>query len=120
NAEAIDVRDRKSHDGRVFLHAFVRLRKTDAASPEATAFAHQIDLLADSAGTFEQLVALSRRVRAVEEQTTEKRARIDRLDAETRRQIDALRQEIWSPRTPLERVYRRLGKYWRTRAAREK
>lgn len=111
--EAIDVRDRRSQDGRVFVEAFVRHRKIEAVGPLAVAFAHQVDLLGEAAAALEQLVALSARVRAIEQQTAENGVRIERLQSDTERWMSALHQEIWYPRTPLERLYRRLGKYWR-------
>ena len=111
--EAIDVRDRRSHKGHVVLEAFVRLRRSDEPGAAVTAFAHQVDALAGAVAAAEELIALSARVQALERQTSEHGARIDRLTGETERRIEALRQEIWYPRTPFERVYRRLGKSWR-------
>jgi hypothetical protein len=121
--EAIQVWGCGSYKGSVFLNTFVRLRKSDDHGPANAAFVHQIDLLGQAAAAAEERLALMERVRALEKQATATRSSIDHVRDEIleessslREQLNVLREAVGSPRTPFERVYRRLSGVWRGRA----
>jgi hypothetical protein len=107
--EIVDIRDHDFHDGRVVLHTFVRLRRSEAGAQADRAVLQQIDLLAETASVSEHVQAMSDRV-------SRATADVNSLSSDVRdlrSEISPLRQAIYHPRTPFERLDRRLATWWR-------
>jgi SAM-dependent methyltransferase len=129
--ELVDVWDRSRHDGRPFLNAFVRLRKSGPRCPIDPPVVHHVNRLAESATLSEELLLVSQELRSVslalDRHEQRAAARLETYREELVKQLADLRADITSglhadlnelrqavdcPRTPLERVYRRLSSWW--------
>lgn len=130
--EVIDVWDHDWRGGRLVLNSFVRLRKSERGTPIDRAVVHQVDLLVETTSVSERLTAvrehthaISERLGSLERVTSDVenlRASVNEVRADLVRDLEsavrALRQAIDYPRTPFERVYRRLSRWLRRQGPR--
>jgi SAM-dependent methyltransferase len=122
----IDVRDDPGRG--VAPVALVALRKDGTNATADSALLRHVDLVVEAARVGEQVAALARRVEAIATRSTSDVAQcasdvasvaqaVTGLRDELHREADALRHLIGLPRTPSERVFRRVVRWWRGEVA---
>jgi SAM-dependent methyltransferase len=97
--------------------ALVQLRRTEVGAGIDRALSHQIDLLAETAAVGHQVTLALKALEEHADRIETLRRAVSEIRGEVARdlrvEVEDLRRAIDTPRTPFERVLRRVSRWWR-------